>query len=160
MARGVNKVILLGNLGADPETRYTAGGAAVTNLSIATTRQWRDRNTNENKEETEWHRVVFFGRQAEVAGEYLSKGSQCYVEGRLRTRKWQDNNGNDKWTTEIVGDDLQLLGGRGGGGGSAPFGQSGGGRSQQNPNQNSNQNNQNNQGMPPMDDDFDDDIPF
>ncbi len=122
MARGVNKVILLGNLGADPETRYTAGGSAVTNIQLATTDSWRDKQSGEQQERTEWHRVVFFGRLAEVAGEYLRKGSQCYVEGRIQTRKWQGQDGQDRYTTEIVANEMQLLGGRGGGagGGGAP----------------------------------------
>ena len=113
MARGVNKVILLGNLGADPETRYTASGGAVTNIRLATTDSWRDRQSGEQQERTEWHRVVFFGRLAEVAGEYLRKGRQCYVEGRIQTRKWQGQDGQDRYTTEVVASDMQLLGGRG-----------------------------------------------
>ncbi|MGY6589077.1 MAG: single-stranded DNA-binding protein [Wenzhouxiangella sp.] len=114
MARGINKVILIGNLGADPETRHTAGGSAVTNLSLATTEAWRDRQTGENQEKTEWHRVVMFSKLAEIAGEYLRKGSKVYIEGRLQTRKWQDRDGNDRWTTEIVANDMQMLDGRGG----------------------------------------------
>jgi single-strand DNA-binding protein len=121
MARGINKVILVGNLGADPETRYTASGAAVTNVSLATTDSWRDKQSGERQERTEWHRVVFFSRLAEIAGEYLRKGSQVYVEGRLQTRKWQDQNGQDRYTTEIVANEMQMLGGRGEGGG-APGG--------------------------------------
>ena len=117
MARGVNKVILLGNLGADPETRYTASGSAVTNIRMATTDTWRDRQSGEQQERTEWHRVVFFGRLAEIAAEYLRKGSQCYVEGRIQTRKWQGQDGQDRYTTEVVAAEMQLLGGRGGGGG-------------------------------------------
>ena len=117
MARGINKAILVGNLGADPETRSTPGGTTVTNLSVATTRQWKDRNTGEQKEHTEWHRVAMFDRLAEVAAEYLRKGSQVYIEGRIQTRKWQDNNGNDRYSTEIVAQEMQMLGGRGGGGG-------------------------------------------
>jgi len=117
----VNKVILVGNLGRDPETRYSPDGAAITNVSVATTSQWKDKNTGEKREETEWHRVAFFGRLAEIAGEYLKKGSQVYVEGRLRTRKWQDKDGQDRYTTEIVADAMQMLGTRGGGaGGPAP----------------------------------------
>ena len=114
MARGINKVILVGNLGADPETRYTANGAAVTNIRLATSESWRDKQTGENQERTEWHRVVFFSRLAEVAGEYLRKGSQVYVEGSIRTRKWQDQSGQDRYTTEIVANEMQMLGGRGG----------------------------------------------
>ena len=120
MARGVNKVILLGNLGADPETRYTASGSAVTNIRLATTDSWRDRQSGEQQERTEWHRVVFFGRLAEIAAEYLRKGRQCYVEGRIQTRKWQGQDGQDRYTTEIVASEMQLLGGREGGGGAAP----------------------------------------
>jgi len=114
MARGINKVILVGNLGADPETRYTASGSAVTNIRIATSESWRDKQTGENQERTEWHRVVFFSRLAEIAGEYLRKGSQVYVEGSLRTRKWQDQGGQDRYSTEIVANEMQMLGSRGG----------------------------------------------
>jgi single-strand DNA-binding protein len=112
----VNKVILIGNLGRDPETRYSPDGAAITNVSVATTSQWKDKTTGEKREETEWHRVAFFGRLAEIAGEYLKKGSQVYVEGRLRTRKWQDKDGQDRYTTEIVADAMQMLGSRQGSG--------------------------------------------
>ncbi len=129
MARGINKVILVGNLGADPETRYTASGSAVTNISLATTDSWRDKATGENQERTEWHRVVFFNRLAEIAGEYLRKGRQVYVEGRLQTRKWQDQNGQDRYTTEIVANEMQMLGGREEGMG-APAPQSSGFRDQ------------------------------
>src|SRR5205085_11021669 len=111
----VNKVILVGNLGRDPETRYTTGGDAVTNIRIATTDTWKDK-AGEKQEKTEWHSVVFFGRQAEIAGEYLKKGRQVYVEGRLQTRKWQDKEGQDRYTTEIVADRMQMLGNREGGG--------------------------------------------
>ncbi len=114
MARGINKVILIGNLGADPETRHTAGGNAVTNLSLATTDSWRDRQSGDTQEKTEWHRVVMFSKLAEIAGEYLRKGSKVYIEGRLQTRKWQDRDGNDRWTTEIVANDMQMLDSRGG----------------------------------------------
>jgi single-strand DNA-binding protein len=114
----VNKVILVGNLGRDPETRYTTGGDPITNVSIATTDTWKDKN-GEKQEKTEWHRVAFFGKLAEIAGEYLKKGSQVYVEGRLQTRKWQDKEGQDKYTTEIVADRMQMLGSRSGGGASA-----------------------------------------
>ena len=112
----VNKVILIGNLGRDPETRYMPDGAAITNISIATTETWKDK-AGEKQEKTEWHRVAFFGKLAEIAGEYLKKGSQVYVEGRLQTRKWQDKDGNDKYTTEIVADRMQMLGSRQGMGG-------------------------------------------
>jgi single-strand DNA-binding protein len=116
MARGINKVILIGNLGADPETRAMPSGTTVANLRVATSESWRDKQTGEQQERTEWHRVALFGRLAEVAGEYLRKGSQVYIEGSLRTRKWQDKQGNDRYSTEIVGNDLQMLGGRGGAG--------------------------------------------
>ncbi|MFO1337589.1 MAG: single-stranded DNA-binding protein [Burkholderiaceae bacterium] len=111
----INKVILIGNLGRDPEVRYTPSGAAVCNLRLATTRNWKNRDTGERQEETEWHSVVLYDRQAEVAGEYLKKGRPVYIEGRLKTRKWQDKDGNDRYTTEIVADSMQLLGGRDGG---------------------------------------------
>jgi single-strand DNA-binding protein len=117
MARGVNKVILIGNLGQDPETRYMPSGSAVTNLRLATTEVFKDRETGENQERTEWHSVAMFGKLAEIAAEYLKKGSQVYVEGRIRTRKWQDKEGKDRYTTEIVADQMQMLGGRGGGAG-------------------------------------------
>src|SRR5207248_4086167 len=122
----VNKVIIVGNLGADPETRYTPSGDAVTNIRLATTDRWKDKASGEMKEATEWHRIAFFGRLAEVAGEYLKKGSQVYVEGRLRTRKWQDKEGQDRYTTEIVADTMQMLGSRAGSGeprGESSFGQ-------------------------------------
>lgn len=155
MARGVNKVILVGNLGADPEVRYMPNGGAVANVTVATTESWKDKQSGENQEKTEWHRVVFFARLAEIVGEYLKKGSQIYVEGRLQTRKWQDKNGQDRYTTEIVANEMQMLGGRGGGGsapstsappssGGAPSGGSSGGGSS---------------GGGSFDD-FDDDIPF
>ncbi len=118
----VNKVILVGNLGRDPETRYTTGGDPITNVSIATTDTWKDKN-GEKQEKTEWHRVAFFGKLAEIAGEYLKKGSQVYVEGRLQTRKWQDKDGQDKYTTEIVADRMQMLGSRAGGGAGASSGE-------------------------------------
>lgn len=111
----VNKVIVMGNLGRDPETRYSPDGGAITNIAVATSRQWKDKASGERKEETEWHRIVFFGRQAEIAGEYLKKGRPVYVEGRLKTRKWQDKEGVERYTTEIVAEELQLLGGREGG---------------------------------------------
>ena len=159
MARGVNKVILIGNLGKDPETRYMPSGSAVTNLTLATSESWKDKQTGENQERTEWHKVAMFGKLAEIAAEYLRKGSQVYIEGRLRTRKWQDKEGKDRWTTEIVADEMNMLGGKPGGasagagaagaaaasGGSS--GGSGGGRAAVN-----------DSGAPPGD--FDDDIPF
>ena len=155
MARGVNKVILVGNLGKDPETRYMPSGGAVTNLTLATSESWKDKQTGENQERTEWHKVAMFGKLAEIAAEYLRKGSQVYIEGKLRTRKWQDKEGKDRWTTEIVADEMNMLGGKGGGGAagaSAPSaaaagGGSGGGRAAVN-----------DSGAPPGD--FDDDIPF
>ena len=127
MARGVNKVILIGNLGADPETRAMPSGTTVANLRVATSESWRDKQTGEQQERTEWHRVAFFGRLAEVAGEYLRKGSQVYIEGSLRTRKWQDKEGKDRYSTQIVGNDLQMLGARGGGGGGSGGGMAPGG---------------------------------
>jgi single-strand DNA-binding protein len=117
MARGINKVILVGNLGADPETRAMPSGTTVANLRIATSESWRDKQSGEQQERTEWHRVVLFGRLGEVAAEYLKKGSQVYIEGSLRTRKWQDKSGVERYSTEIVGNDMQMLGGRGGGAG-------------------------------------------
>lgn len=127
MARGINKVILVGNLGRDPEMKYTASGAAIANITVATSESWNDKQTGEKVEKTEWHRVVFFRRLAEVVGEYLRKGSQVYIEGKLQTRKWQDQNGQDRYTTEIVASDMQMLGGRGGEGGGRPQGGGGGG---------------------------------
>jgi single-strand DNA-binding protein len=121
----VNKVILVGNLGRDPEIRYSTSGAAICNITIATSRQWKDKASGEKREETEWHRVVFYDRLAEIAGEYLKKGRPVYVEGRLKTRKWQDKEGQDRYTTEIIAEEMQLLGSRegggGGGGGDAEF---------------------------------------
>ena len=116
MARGINKVILIGNLGKDPEVRYMPSGSAVTNVTIATSETWKDKQSGEKQERTEWHNVVFFNRLAEIAGEYLKKGSKVYVEGSLRTRKWQDKNGQDRYTTEIVANEMQMLDSRGGGG--------------------------------------------
>ena len=175
-SRGINKAILIGNLGADPETRYTAGGTAVTNVNLATSDSWRDKSSGEMQERTEWHRVVFFARLAEVAGEYLRKGSKVYVEGRIQTRKWQNKEGQDVYTTEIVANEMQMLDSKGGGGGgSAPFG---GGGGQQRPQQQGGgyggqggggrggqQSYQPPQrepagGDPGFDDDLDDDIPF
>ena len=112
MARGINKVILVGNLGADPETRYMPSGSAVTNIRVATTESWKDKDTGDQQERTEWHSVAFFGRLAEIVAEYLRKGSQGYIEGKLRTRKWQDREGNDRWSTEVVANEMQMLGGR------------------------------------------------
>lgn len=126
MARGINKVILVGNLGADPETRYTPSGSAVTNIRLATTESWKDRQSGEQREQTEWHRVVFFDRLAEIAAEYLRKGSQVYIEGKIQTRKWQDQQGQDRYTTEIRARDMQMLGGRPGAGAPAQSGYGGG----------------------------------
>ncbi len=154
MARGVNKVILVGNLGADPDTKYTAGGTAITNVSIATSESWRDKQTGENQDRTEWHRVVFFNRLAEIAGEYLRKGSQVYVEGKLRTRKWQDQSGQDRYTTEIVGNEMQMLGSREGGGVAIPAQKPAGGFRDNQPAQQP-------EPAPAAEDGFtDDDIPF
>ena len=116
MARGLNRVILIGHLGSDPETRFMPSGGAVTNVRLATSESWKDKNTGEQQDRTEWHNVAFFGRLAEIAGEYLRKGSQVFVEGRLRTRKWQDRDGNDRYTTEIIASEMLMLGGRAGAG--------------------------------------------
>ena len=121
-SRGINKVILVGNLGQDPEVKYMPNGNAVCNITVATSESWKDKNSGEMQERTEWHRVVFFRRLAEIAGEYLKKGSQVYLEGRLQTRKWQDQQGQDRYTTEIVADNMQMLGGGNRSGGSAEFG--------------------------------------
>lgn len=170
MARGINKVILIGNLGADPENRFSAGGTQVTNIRLATSDSWRDKQSGEMQERTEWHRVVFFGRLAEIAGEYLRKGSKVYVEGRLRTNKWQGQDGQDRYTTEIIGNEMQMLDSRGGGGqggqgggygSSAPFGDS---QQQAAPQQQQASPRPQPQGQPVSDpgfeDDLDDDIPF
>src|ERR1043165_7124753 len=117
MARGVNKVILVGNLGADPDTRYMPSGKAVTNIRVATSESWKDRTTGDMQERTEWHSIVMYDKLGEIAAEYLRKGSQVYIEGKIRTRKWQDKEGKDRYTTEIIADQMQMLGGRGGGGG-------------------------------------------
>ena len=154
MARGVNKVILVGNLGQDPETRYMPSGDAVTNISIATSESWKDKQTGEQKDKTEWHKVVMFRRLAEISAEYLRKGSQVYIEGKIRTRKWQDRDGNDRYTTEIVADEMQMLGGRAGGGN---YGSGGGSGSSAGGG--SNAPSGGGQSAPPNDD-FDDDIPF
>ncbi|AVF96245.1 single-stranded DNA-binding protein [Vibrio sp. 1403] len=174
-SRGINKVILVGNLGNDPEIRYMPNGGAVANITIATSDSWRDKATGEQREKTEWHRVVLFGKLAEVAGEYLRKGSQVYIEGQLQTRKWQDQSGQDRYSTEVVVQGfngvMQMLGGRGQGGG-APMGgqqqqQGGWGQPQQPAQQQYNAPQQQQQAPqqpqqqynePPMD--FDDDIPF
>lgn len=162
-ARGVNKVILLGNLGQDPETKYTSSGVAVTNVSIATSETWKDKQTGQPQERTEWHRVVFFNRLAEIAGEYLRKGSKVYIEGSLRTRKWQDQQGQDRYTTEIVAGEMQMLDTRGGDQHSGESSQDHGGESQPAPRSQARQAAaaQNPPPMSPEDDaNFDDDIPF
>ena len=157
MARGINKVILVGNLGQDPETRYMPSGGAVTNISVATTDVWKDKQSGQQQERTEWHRVVFFNKLAEIAGQYLKKGSKVYIEGSLRTRKWQGQDGQDRYTTEIVANEMQMLDSRGGGDYSSPppaqnaNWDQGGGRPERQPE--------------PQDqgggfNDFDDDIPF
>jgi single-strand DNA-binding protein len=120
MARGINKAIIVGNLGRDPEVRYTANGNAIANITVATTESWKDKQSGERQEKTEWHRVVFFGRLAEIAGEYLKKGAQVYIEGRLQTRKWEDKTGQERYTTEIVAGEMQMLGSRGGDASGAP----------------------------------------
>src|SRR5690554_65307 len=139
MARGVNKVILIGNLGRDPEVRYMPSGSAVANITLATTEVWRDRQTGEQQERTEWHNVVFFNRLAEIAGEYLRKGSKVYIEGSLRTRKWQDKNGQDRYTTEIVASEMQMLDGHGGEGGQGGYPSQGGDMGYDQPQQQYNQ---------------------
>ena len=148
-SRGINKVILIGNLGQDPEVRYMPNGGAVCNLTVATSESWKDKNTGENQERTEWHRVVMFRRLAEIAGEYLRKGSKVYLEGKLQTRKWQDQQGNDRYTTEVVADQMQMLDSRGGG--SADFAQK---PAQSQPA------GQGQSAPPTPDDGFEDDIPF
>ncbi len=167
---GVNKVIIVGNLGNDPEVRYSNNGAAIANISVATSESWKDKNSGERQERTEWHRIVLFNRLGEIAGEYLRKGSKVYIEGKLQTRKWQDQQGQDRYTTEIVADQMQMLDARGQGGG---MGQQAGGGYQQAPQNNQfgggqqqqyggGQQGQQNQApsSPPPANDFDDDIPF
>jgi single-strand DNA-binding protein len=161
----VNKVILVGNLGKDPETRYMPNGEAVTNVTVATSDNWTDKASGEKKEATEWHRVTFYRRLAEVAGEYLKKGSSIYVEGKLRTRKWQDKDGQDRYTTEIIADVMQMLGSRGGGGGgSAPMDDApayGGGRDAGSSSREPSKSTKPSPKKPATTlDDFEDDIPF
>ena len=139
---GINKVIIVGNLGNDPEVRQLNNGSSVTTISVATSEKWKDKNTGEDVVKTEWHRIVFFNKLAEIAGNYLKKGSQVYTEGKLQTRKWQDNNGQDRYTTEIVGSQMQMLGSKG----------DSNAQQQQRPQQA--------QQQPPAFDDFDEDIPF
>lgn len=169
MAKGINKVILVGHLGQDPEVKYMPSGGAVANVSVATSDQWKDKQTGEMRDRTEWHRVVFFNRLAEIVGEYLRKGSQVYVEGRLQTRKWQDQNGQDRYTTEIVASEMQMLGGRGGQGGGVQEqsygggyggGQPQGGGQRQAPQGGGYNQPQQAPAAPMPTEDFDDDIPF
>ena len=157
MARGINKVILIGNLGADPETRAMPSGSQVANLRIATSESWRDKTSGEQQERTEWHRVALFGRLAEIAAEYLRKGSQVYIEGSLRTRKWQDKQGNERYSTEIIGNEMQMLGGRGGAGAGAGPGASAPGRSAE---PSFAEESGGSSGGAARGEDFDDDIPF
>lgn len=153
MARGINKVILIGNLGKDPETKYMPSGEAVTNITLATSETWKDKQTGQPQERTEWHKVVFFKRLAEIAGEYLTKGSKLYIEGSLRTRKWQDQSGQDKYSTEIVANEMQMLDARPAGGQSGSKPQEG--------NQDMHQHLSAGKGEPEgFDDSFEDDIPF
>lgn len=157
MGRGINKVIIVGLLGQDPETRQTQSGSAITNISVATSEEWKDKNTGQKKTETEWHRVVFFNRLAEIAAEYLRKGSKVYIEGRLKTNKWQDNNGVDRYTTEIIASEMQMLDSRQGGGGQAQ----GGYQAEQNTSPQKQRQAAPQQAPPaPNMDQFDDDIPF
>jgi single-strand DNA-binding protein len=151
MARGVNKVILIGNLGQDPDTRYMPSGKAVTNIRIATSESWKDKQTGDQQERTEWHSVVMYDKLGEIAAEYLRKGSQVYIEGKLRTRKWQDKEGKDRYTTEIIADNMQMLGSRGGGAGGAPAGESRGSRPAPS---------EERAPAPASEEGFDDDIPF
>ena len=146
MARGINKVILVGTLGADPKTSAMPSGSSVTNVSIATNESWKDKETGEQQDRTEWHRIAFFNRLAEIAAEYLKKGSQIYIEGKLRTRKWQDKDGNDRWTTEIIANELQMLGGRSASIGDVPEEQTNQSEEHSSPSNSS--------------EDFNDDIPF
>jgi single-strand DNA-binding protein len=164
MARGINKVILVGNLGADPETRYMPSGKAVTNIRIATSEGWKDKQTGDQQERTEWHAIVLYDKLGEISAEYLRKGSQVYIEGSLRTRKWQDKEGKDRYTTEIIAREMQMLGGRGGGGGggggggmSGGTGGGGGGESRSTRGPVASEE----RSPPPADEgSFDDDIPF
>lgn len=160
MARGVNKVILIGNLGKDPETRFMPSGGAVTNITLATSESWKDKQSGQMQERTEWHRVVFFNKLAEIAGEYLKKGSKVYVEGSLRTRKWQGQDGQDRYTTEIVADQMQMLDSRGDGGsmGGGNYERAEQGGYGNAPSQGGSQGGYGNAPAPAAD--FDDDIPF
>lgn len=167
MARGVNKVIIVGNVGQDPETKYMPSGGAVTNISVATSEQWKDKQTGQPQERTEWHRIVFYNRLAEIAGEYLRKGSKVYIEGSLRTRKWQDQSGQDRYTTEIVAREMQMLDSRQDGQQPAQHGGYQQPSQHQAPQQNQPQGvhqrqpqQQSHHQPAPGFDDFDDDIPF
>ena len=163
MARGINKVILVGNLGADPDTRYMPSGKAVTNIRIATSESWKDKQTGDQQERTEWHSIVLYDKLGEIAAEYLRKGSQVFIEGSLRTRKWQDKEGKDRYTTEIIARDMQMLGGRGGAGGGAGGGSGGGGGGfgGDEPRRSRPAAQEERSSPPPADDGgFDDDIPF
>jgi len=168
MARGINKVILVGNLGADPEVRYTANGATLTTIKVATSESWKDKQTGEMQERTEWHRVKFFGRLAEIAGEYLKKGRQVYIEGSIRTDKYTDKEGVERYATDIIANEMQLLGNNPGGGGEGGMG-SGGGRGERSggdrpqrsaPPSGGGQNRPEPRREAPPPDDFEDDIPF
>ena len=160
MARGINKVILVGNLGQDPDTKAMPSGMTVCNIRLATSESWKDKQSGEMKEQTEWHSVAMFGRLAEIAGEDLRKGSQVYIEGRLRTRKWQDKQGNDRYTTEIIADEMQMLGARGGSGGGGGGGSSGGGQGGGRSRGGDDEYSQAPVTSSTEKDDFDDDIPF
>jgi single-strand DNA-binding protein len=161
MARGINKVILIGHLGADPETRAMPSGMTVANMRLATTESWKDKQSGEQQERTEWHNVALFGRLGEIAAEYLRKGSQVYIEGRLRTRKWQDKEGRDRYTTEIVANEMQMLGGRGGaGGGGGGGGGASAGAGASDPGPRAEHAEAAAGGAGASRDDFDDDIPF
>jgi len=159
MARGINKVILIGHLGADPETRAMPSGMTVANMRLATTESWKDKQSGEQQERTEWHNVALFGRLGEIAAEYLRKGSQVYIEGRLRTRKWQDKEGRDRYTTEIVANEMQMLGGRGGAGGGGGGGGGGMGAGSE-PAPRAEHAEASAGGAGAQRDEFDDDIPF
>lgn len=149
MGKGINKVIILGNLGQDPEVKYMPNGNAAANITVATSESWKDKNTGETVEKTEWHRVVFFRKLAEIVGEYLHKGSKIYIEGKLKTRKWQDKSGADRWTTEIIADQMQMLDSKGSGQGQATAAGT-----------NGTQPSASQSAPAPASDDFDDDIPF
>ncbi len=160
MARGINKVIIVGNLGNDPEMRYMPSGGAVTNVSIATSESWKDKQTGETKERTEWHRVVFYNRLAEIAGEYLRKGSKIYIEGSLRTRKWQDQSGADRYSTEIIGAEMQMLDSRGGDQAQGGFAPSASSRAPAPQAQPQSEPASSAPAQPSMEEEFDDEIPF